>query len=89
MWGTDSVWYGSPQALIDAFRAFEIPEWMQSEFGYPPLTAALKARILGVNARSVYGIRDSDVARAVSDRSRPWVDAVAPTIVAEIEAGGE
>lgn len=22
LWGTDSTWYGSPQSLIDAFRAF-------------------------------------------------------------------
>ncbi len=35
VWGTDSIWYGSPQPLIDAFRAFEIPERMQEEFGYP------------------------------------------------------
>ena len=40
-------WYGSPQPLIDAFRAFAIPERMQEEFGYPPLTAEIKARILG------------------------------------------
>ena len=26
LWGTDSVWYGTPQPLIDAFRAFRIPE---------------------------------------------------------------
>ena len=25
VWGTDSTWYGSPQPLIDAFRAFQIP----------------------------------------------------------------
>ena len=35
VWGTDSIWYGSPQPLIDAFRTFEIPERMQEEFGYP------------------------------------------------------
>ena len=39
VWGTDSTWYGSPQPLIDAFRAFRIPERMQAEYGYPPLTA--------------------------------------------------
>ena len=38
LWGTDSIWYGSPQSLIDAFRAFTIPERMQDEFGYPALT---------------------------------------------------
>ena len=68
VWGTDSIWYGSPQPLIDAFRTFTIPTRMQEEFGYPPLTAETKAKILGVNARAVYGITDDDVARA---RRRP------------------
>ena len=71
VWGTDSIWYGSPQPLIDAFRTFEIPTRMQEEFGYPPLTVETKAKILGVNARSVYGITDDDVARArAADRNR-------------------
>ena len=43
VWGTDSIWYGSPQPLIDAFRAFTIPERMQEEFGYPALDASVKA----------------------------------------------
>src|SRR5207237_2414345 len=42
LWGTDSTWYGSPQPLIDAFRAFTIPESMQVEFGYPGLTPETK-----------------------------------------------
>lgn len=56
LWGTDSVWYGSPQPLIDAFRAFTIPEWMQHRFGYPALTPAIKARILGANAARLYAV---------------------------------
>ena len=35
VWGTDSTWYGSPQPLIDAFRAFEIPERMQARARLP------------------------------------------------------
>lgn len=57
LWGTDSVWYGPPQALIDSFRAFTIPERMRSEFGYPALTPALKAKILCGNAERLYGVR--------------------------------
>lgn len=56
LWGTDSIWYGSPQAQIEAFRAFEIPESMQEEFGYPALTADIKARILGLNAAELFGV---------------------------------
>jgi len=55
VWGTDCAWYGSPQPLIDAFRAFVIPEAMQARFGYPALTTAVKERILGVNAQALYG----------------------------------
>ena len=25
LWGTDSIWYGTPQWQIEAFRRFEIP----------------------------------------------------------------
>jgi hypothetical protein len=56
LWGTDSIWYGSPQPLIDAFRAFEIPQSFQERFGYPPLTAETKEQILSHNARRVYGV---------------------------------
>ncbi len=66
LWGTDSTWYGSPQPLIDAFRAFTIPERMQEEFGYPPLDDAAKRRILGTNAARLYGIDPASVGAPVS-----------------------
>ena len=77
VWGTDSVWYGSPQPLIDAFRSFRIPEWMQEEFGYPPLTTETKRRILSGNAAALYGIeprprRDEWVAQAAEDLARAF-----------------
>jgi predicted TIM-barrel fold metal-dependent hydrolase len=56
LWGTDSIWYGSPQAQIDAFRAFEITPEFQERYGYPPLTAELKQKILGGNAAALYGV---------------------------------
>jgi uncharacterized protein len=56
LWGTDSIWYGSPQDQIAAFRAFEITPAFQEQFGYPALTPALKRRILGQNAVELLGI---------------------------------
>src|SRR5262249_43352439 len=50
VWGTDSVWYGPTQQLVDSFRAFQIPLDMQEEFGYPALTDATKDKILSRNA---------------------------------------
>jgi len=73
LWGTDSIWYGAPQSLIDAFRAFTIPEWMQERFGYPQLTAAAKHKILSANAANLYGI---DVDRVRRDEPPGWLDPV-------------
>jgi hypothetical protein len=57
LWGTDSIWWGSPQWQIDAFKALEIPPAMQDRFGYPALTRRMKARILGLNAARLYGVK--------------------------------
>lgn len=62
LWGTDSIWYGSPQDQIQAFRAFEISPHFQEQFGYPALTRRAKAKIFGLNAARVYGV-DSDAIR--------------------------
>ena len=56
LWGTDSIFYGTPQGQIDAFRAFQIPDEMQTRFGYPALSRGVKAKILGWNAANLYGI---------------------------------
>lgn len=47
LWGTDCIWYGSPQDQLQAFRAFEITEELQEKHGYPALTPERKAKILG------------------------------------------
>ncbi|MEP7055855.1 MAG: amidohydrolase family protein [Actinomycetota bacterium] len=56
LWGTDCIWYGSPQDQIQAFRAFEISPEFQERYGYPALTKELKAKVLGLNAARVYGV---------------------------------
>ncbi|MDP9388542.1 MAG: amidohydrolase [Actinomycetota bacterium] len=56
VWGTDSIWYGSPQPQIDAFRAFTISEEYQERYGYPALTDVVKAKVLGLNGARVYGV---------------------------------
>ena len=56
VWGTDSIWYGSPQDQITAFRALTISDQLQTQEGYPALTAEIKAKILGLNAAALYGI---------------------------------
>jgi uncharacterized protein len=62
LWGTDSIWYGTPQWQIEAFRRFEIPEALVEKHGYAPLTRAVKAQIFGLNAARVFGV-DVNAAR--------------------------
>jgi predicted TIM-barrel fold metal-dependent hydrolase len=88
VWGTDSTWYGSPQPLIDAFRAFQIPERLQAEFGYPPLTRATKELILGTNAQQLYDIADA-TRRAVDEkRDRSWVANASRELAGAIASAG-
>ncbi|MGI9101972.1 MAG: amidohydrolase family protein [Terriglobales bacterium] len=56
LWGTDSIWWGSPQWQIEAFRRLQIPDDLQKRFGYQPLTDDVKRKIFGMNAARVYGI---------------------------------
>jgi len=62
LWGTDCIWWGSPQWLIEAFRRFQIPDSLQERFGYRPLTGDDKRRIFGLNSAGLYGV-DVDAAR--------------------------
>ncbi len=62
LWGTDSIWYGSPQDQIQAFRAFRISDEYRERFEYPEITAATRARIFGRNAIGIYPVAE-DVLR--------------------------
>lgn len=66
LWGTDSIWYGSPQDQITAFRAFEISEELQARHGYPAMTPALRQAVFGLNGARVYGIDAAEVRRKAS-----------------------
>ena len=63
LWGTDSIWYGSPQDQIHAFRTFQISSEYRERFGYPEITPQLRAKIFGLNATKPYGISIADVNR--------------------------
>jgi predicted TIM-barrel fold metal-dependent hydrolase len=65
VWGTDSIWYGTPQPQIEAFRAFEISKELQEKHGYPALTKEIKAKIFGLNAAKVYGVDVKEVREAL------------------------
>lgn len=59
VWGTDSMWYGSPQWQIEALRRLEIPEDMQQKHGFAPLGPAdgmIKNAIFGFNSARIYNL---------------------------------
>jgi hypothetical protein len=57
VFGSDSVWYGSPQWQIEALWRFQIPEALREKYAYPELTEAAKRKILGLNSARLYGIQ--------------------------------
>lgn len=57
VWGTDSVWYGSPQWQIKALRRLEIPEEMLKQQKWQPLggpDSKIKQAIFGLNSARLY-----------------------------------
>ena len=61
LWGTDSIWYGSPQDQIQAFRTFQISPELRERYGYPEITPALRAKIFGLNATKPYRISAEEI----------------------------
>jgi len=72
VWGTDSVWYGSPQWQIEALRRLEIPEDMMKKQGWKTALGAgdgqVKANILGLNSARLYKLDPVKVAQG----SKAW-----------------
>ena len=62
LWGTDSIWNGSPQSQIERLRRLKMPERLMEKYKYPDLTKDVKDGILGLNAAKVFGV-DVNAAR--------------------------
>jgi uncharacterized protein len=58
LWGTDSVWWGSPQWQIEAFRRLEIPDDMMKKMGWKKklggADSEIKQKIFGLNSARLY-----------------------------------
>jgi predicted TIM-barrel fold metal-dependent hydrolase len=82
IWGTDSVWYGSPQWQIEAMRRLEIPEDMRRQHGFAPLGPAdglVKTAIFSGNAARLYRL---DVKAAQGEITRDKIAAIRAEYVA-------
>ncbi|PYT18659.1 MAG: hypothetical protein DMG59_03510 [Acidobacteria bacterium] len=60
LWGTDCLWWGSPQWAIDAFKRFQISDEICERFGYKKITKEDKEKIFGLNAARIYGVKVKD-----------------------------
>src|SRR4051794_8225827 len=56
LWGTDSIWNGSPQKQIVLLRRLKMKEKLMDKYKYPELTDAIKDRIFGLNAAKLFGV---------------------------------
>jgi len=83
VFGSDSLWYGSPQWQIEALWRFEIPEEIRERWGYPALDQDAKRDILGRTSAKLYGLEPragtayralpSDYANRITDaQKRLW-----------------
>jgi predicted TIM-barrel fold metal-dependent hydrolase len=65
LWGTDSIWGGSPQSQIVRLRKLKMKPELMKKFGYPELTDAVKDQILGLNAAKVFGVDPTATRKAI------------------------
>ncbi len=56
LWGTDSIWGGSPQGQIERLRRLKMTPELMDKFKYPELTDDIKNQIFGLNAARLFGI---------------------------------
>jgi predicted TIM-barrel fold metal-dependent hydrolase len=83
IWGTDCLWWGSPQWVIDAFKRFQISDELCDKFGYKKLTKEDKAKIFGLNAAKLYGV-DVEAKRNALPK-----DAISKFKTAYMDQGGQ
>ena len=86
LWGSDSVWYGSPQWQIEAMRRLEVPEEMRKQHKFPALGAAdgkIKTAIFSGNAAKLYNVNTKTALGAIT------TDRIAAIRAEYVAAGGE
>jgi hypothetical protein len=92
VFGSDSVWYGSPQWQIEALWRFQIPEEMRRKYGYPELTPQIKRKILGLNSAQLYGMKiGPDLAQQFKPVPRDYPAKMTPQFktLMEVDSGGK
>ncbi len=65
LWGTDSIWNGSPQSQIVRLRKMVMKEEFIKKYKYPELTDAVKDQILGLNSARLFGLDPKEKRKAI------------------------
>jgi uncharacterized protein len=65
LWGTDSIWNGSPQSQIELLRRLKIADELIEKHGYPQLTDEIKNQIFGLNAARLLGVDHAAERKAI------------------------
>ena len=71
IWGTDSVWYGSPQWQIEALRRLEIAERLREKYEFAALGPAdgeVKNALFFGNSARLYGVDRANPTGKPDDR---------------------
>jgi uncharacterized protein len=84
IWGTDSIWGGSPQSQIERLRRFQIRDDVAEKYGYRKITPEIKAKIFGLNAAKLYKIdikaqRKAIQADKIADMKREYDETPNPS----------
>src|SRR5262249_59626494 len=69
VWGSDSLWYGSPQWQIEAFRRLEIPPDMRQKYGFTalgPADGVVKTAIFSGHSARLYNVQLKTAAPAIT-----------------------
>ena len=65
LWGTDSIWNGSPQSQIERLRRLKIADDLIEKHGYAQLTPEVKNQIFGLNAARILGVDHAAERKAI------------------------
>jgi uncharacterized protein len=87
VFGSDSLWYGSPQWQYEAFWRFQIPEALQHRWGYPEITEADKRNILGLNSARLYHV-SSTIPKKFGRIPDDWQSRIPASLNALLEFSG-
>ena len=65
LWGTDSIWGGSPQSQIERMRRFKIKDELIEKYHYPQVTESVKTKIFGMNAAKLFHVDPKATRKAI------------------------